>query len=366
MDVYIFVYFIAILLCFLKRYTLNRNLTVLFSLLLCVLCFLRAENIGSDTIHYLKIYQSDIAMSRYKKEFMFFHIIQWIKSVGFDEVGCQVAMAILCYIPFIILMYKKSCYPALTILLFIISTNRYFFETFNISRQMVAVSFALWSWIFFYEKKEKIAILFYVIACGFHMSTIFTLPVLLLCRKKDFSYKAIYCYLAISLFWTFIFSNPALISSFLYYLKAFSFLGIDKYVYLDGYRLEMDRTFVGLLTLVGPHVLLCILLVNKDRKNFLVKLYYCGVIMLNIVAVLPISYRFALSLTALELFLLPGLFIKGTYKPILTSEFFSKSKYLQLKNSPLLIFYIFLLLVYSLYLFTLSSSLAEYVPYKTF
>lgn len=365
MYYYIVIYSLAVIICLFRNNIFSRYLSCSLLIIMALMCLFRGPNIGSDTIHYLNIYASDYAMSRYQNEFVFYNIIQTAKLFGITPTGCQVIMALLFYVPFVFLVFYKCRWPALTVLLFVISTNRYFFETFNISRQMVAVAISLWVWFFLFENKKILALTLYIIACGFHMSTIFSLPAALLCRKVNFSKPVIYISLLLSLVWAFLLSNPIMLSGMLYYLDDFSFIGINKYEYLDGYRVEMNRSIIGLITLIGPHVLMCLLLLKRAPANLLIKLYFCGVVMLNFVAVLPISYRFALCLTALELFLVPEYLFSGDFMSHQVRSRLNTNKLIR-QNSIQVFIYIVLLLFYSLYLFTLPSSLDEYVPYDTY
>ena len=367
MDVYIYIYILAAALCFVRGKKLSTSFCVCFLFFLALVCLLRGEFIGSDTKTYLKLYRSDLASERYNNEFLFYYITYFARFIGVNEYGCQVIVGAVFYIPFSLLIVSKSRWPALSVLIFIISTNRYFFESFNISRQIAAVGIVLWGFSFLYKRQLFIGLLILLLACGFHMSALLCIPIAIFCYYRNFSIPIILIILIISLVWAFMLSSANSLAVLLSYMTFLDYVGLGKYIYLEGYRPEMERTMYGLIALLVPHVFLCIILLKNARNDLIAKIYFCGVVLLNIVAVFPISYRFALCLTSLDMLIIPSLLIDMAKGGMIRSK--NSTSLIKVKNPReklLMIGFVIVLYIYSIWSFCSDSVQEEYVPYETF
>lgn len=367
MEIYLWIYAIALLLFFIKNKKVSNFYSLLYIIFLSVVCIFRSENVGADTSTYLKLYETDAASERYSNEFLFYLIPRIARSYGLDKYGCQVIMGMCFYIPFLLFLFKKCQCPAISLLIFLISTNRYFFETFNITRQMAAVPMVLWAISYYYEKKFIVGSFFLFLGCGFHMSALFSVPFILICYFCSFSKKVIVGILLASIIWAFMFSSAEFVSELMSKMTFLDIVGLGKYIYLEGYRPEMERSFFGLIVLLIPHNFLCFLLYHKTHNNFISRVYLCGVFLLNIVAVFPISYRFALCLTALDIIIVPALLLARKNQV----HFFRKEGTLNKRyfkyNNIIMICFIFILYLYSIWSFTSKKDIQkEFVPYESF
>lgn len=305
MNPYIPILYISII-NFLFQYKRNipfMNILVLIILLL--LCAFRGEYVGADTSTYLSIYDSELYLEDYNNEYVFYFIIKFLRELGFSSIICQVVMACITFIPLIFLFIKKSMMPSLSILLFLIAINGYYLETYNIVRQSAATVFLLWAYISALENNWKNVIAFFLIALGFHTSSLIYILFFIIALYCRFTYKVVVISILGSLFFAFILSNISFLTNIINSLQNIDILGFGNYSHFADYKLDMVRNLNGLITLLLPHSFLCLYSYKKYKENILFRIYFCGCVFLNIVSIMPTSYRMAYGLTALELILFP-------------------------------------------------------------
>lgn len=305
MGIYVFVLAIVIVGFLFQQRKNVVWLNIISIVVLFIYCAFRGENVGADTSNYLLIYTSKYAIDNYENEFLFYNIVKWMQQWGCSGEECQIIMALLTYVPFAFLIVKKSLMPSLSILLFVVAVNGYYLETYNIVRQSIAVVFLLWSYVLFGEKRWQIAIAFFAMAIGVHNSSLIYLPMVLLALLCKFSYKTVAISILGSLLFAFIFSNISFLTNIVKGIQNIDILGFGKYSYFTDYKLDLTRNMNGLITLLLPHSFLCLYAYNKMKDNLLIRIYFCGVVFLNLVSVMPISYRMAYGLTVLELLIYP-------------------------------------------------------------
>lgn len=308
MNPYIPILYISII-NFLFQYKRNipfMNILVLIILLL--LCAFRGEYVGADTSTYLSIYDTELYLEDYKNEYVFYFIIKFLRELGFSSIICQVVMACITFIPLIFLFIKKSMMPSLSILLFLIAINGYYLETYNIVRQSAATVFLLWAYISALENNWKNVTAYFIIALGFHTSSLIYILFFIIALYCRFTYKVVIISILGSLFFAFILSNISFLTNIINSLQNIDILGFGNYSHFADYKLDMARNLNGLITLLLPHSFLCLYAYKKYKENILFRIYFCGCVFLNIVSIMPTSYRMAYGLTALELILFPMVF----------------------------------------------------------
>lgn len=125
---------------------------------------------GADYGSYVKFFYNSQSLSKCEILWIFLN-----KIVIFLNLPVQfifVFSAILIYYPICFKLKRK--YYCLSIVLYIILF--YYFKSYNILRQMIAVSFILWALIKFESKNYIKSLILYLIAIGFHNSAIILLP----------------------------------------------------------------------------------------------------------------------------------------------------------------------------------------------
>lgn len=151
---------------------------IIVFLTLTIPASLRYET-GTDYGNYVLMFYSNASLRRH--EFLWRSLNFFIRdTLGLSVQWLFVFSSILIYYP-ICFKIKRKGY-CLSVCLYLILT--FYFKSYNILRQMVAVSFILWAFIRFEDKKYIKAIILFVIAYLFHKSTILILPVFLISYIK--------------------------------------------------------------------------------------------------------------------------------------------------------------------------------------
>ena len=99
----------------------------------------------------------------------FYLLTTLIYKVGFSHIGYFFALGFITNY-FVIKVYYKFKYPVIAFLLYL--TSNYFFQEFNLVRQMLAVSILIYSISFIEEKRWKQYVLFLLIAFLIHQSAV--------------------------------------------------------------------------------------------------------------------------------------------------------------------------------------------------
>lgn len=176
MLIYIFLLFLTVLCCIYSGNSKLKNTYCAFILLMifAFLCGLRGINCGTDNINYLGIFNTQHHQAEY--EYGFIWSYKLIKNFNFW-------LFLYSFFTYTILFFqlKKECrFICLGVLLYLVSTTRFFPESFNIIRQSLAASLLLWSFIAWNKNEKTQAFVALILATLFHTSTLIALPFYLL------------------------------------------------------------------------------------------------------------------------------------------------------------------------------------------
>lgn len=299
--------------CLIQKQFKSKFLNVIVFMILCFFCAFRGADVGSDTKNYLQIYDNWLSIDYYKAEYCFYCVCYFFKSLGTPPYVCQIFIAVLTYSLFIILFNKWSLNSSISILIFIISFFCYYFESFNIVRQLTSTSFLMWAWYYLGEKKYYKGFLFYFMAIGFHATSLLYLPIIFLAKSINISFLGMILLLLISLVFAFIFSSVSVLGSLFKQLSFLLSLGSGDYSTYANYNLGLTKTTFGLITLIVPPSFICYCAYPYIKNKFYYKLFFWGVIMLNFLSIMPTSYRMVYGIIALELIIYPVILKRASY-----------------------------------------------------
>ena len=344
MYLYIICFFFSLLFLLIKN---NRIRTVgcnLLLLIMAAMCILRGDNVGIDTQNYIDIFDSEYRLAYYIIEDPIYGALGTLiyQSTG-DYRILQVLMGVITYLPLFVVFNKKSDNIAISVLIFIFATNRYFFETLNMMRQAAATSYLWWCWVVFSEKKYLKAILLFVIAAGLHHASLIYLPFALMAWKIKLSSSIVTVAVVGTLLFSLMFSSMDLLVSI-----EKLFIPEDSIGKYDTYAKELARSVWGLLPVILPYSFITICFYWEKQDIFIFRLFAYGTIFTNFISVLPMAYRISYGIIVLELLIYPTLLTE-------------RSKYRQ----PLYIV-VFCLIIFSLFDFITTCDIAKLVPYKIF
>ena len=118
--------------------------------------------------------------NEYTAELLFDSTYTLIHSIGGSSQLWLAFVSLLMYIPYTYVICKYSKVPMLSVLIFITSSNLFFFDGMNGIRQWIAGGIILLSFVLRSEGKFLSSLICFAFSIGFHLSSIIALPFLLL------------------------------------------------------------------------------------------------------------------------------------------------------------------------------------------
>lgn len=256
-----------IYLLILLPYKLDRLKAFFIFLLLLIISGFRAQTEGVDLPNYLYSFQNyDLYENNTSIEpgYKFFNSV--IGSYFKSDFLYILFTSMLVIVPLYYFLIKESRNISLSLFLWVILA--YYTESFNIIRQSISISFLLCAFYNFEAKNRKYGALFSILAFSFHYSSIFTLPIYLLCKKisikPGFTLIAITSSIVIGLSGilklNIIELNLSPILSYIgqYEMKAYRFFN-DPNMY--------DRGLLGFIFIYIPSSIYTIIVAYFDKRN---------------------------------------------------------------------------------------------------
>lgn len=248
----------------------------LYSIIAIIMYFtfgLRDVSVGTDTKNYIQMFNiinsngvDGILISEVVEPawLMLNKIIYYLGGTWSDMI---LVSGLIVLLPVFFTFWKFSANPFLSLLLYYLLG--FYFSSFNILRQMIAVSIVFFAYSkYFNDKKILPYCIFVLLASSFHFSALvsFSIPILVKYVRPTFS-KAIVLF-PISLIVGFY-----VIPAFLYQIPVFG-----KYaVYLTGEVLNSVSETQILFNIVA-----LIFLSSSDKENDYLKLFYISVLLMNL------------------------------------------------------------------------------------
>lgn len=314
------IYILLIVFNYISIYAAGRSKRkeVLYSFLLlatmCAMCACRDLYCGTDTLNYKRIYDSLLNLRESESLFI------WALNTFSTFRGLLVFFALATYIPLFLFIKKETLYCCLAVLVFMVSPNRLFPETFNIIRQALAASLVLGGFIFWFHKKRLYSLGLILIATLFHTSSLIALPFLFL-PKKSISYKWSLILLISSVVLSYMGSLTTFIQNFITSTLGnlnIDFLGsaLEHYSHYGAKNIR-ELNIVGLSVRLLPVSLLCFLAYPRTEEGgksygFYYNIFLIGTVLGNIfltgiawgirimfsiamiqVLVVPLAYQYA-------------------------------------------------------------------------
>lgn len=154
-----------------------------FSILFVLLAF-REYSVGTDTEHYLFAFERIVNEQQVFMEFSWVYLNELIISLGGDFRYVLVCSSLLVLVPVFYVIKKTSVNPMLSIFLYF--TLYIYFSSFNITRQMIAVSIVFIGVSFIVKnRKPWLYFLLVLLAATFHTSALLALPLIFVNKVTD-------------------------------------------------------------------------------------------------------------------------------------------------------------------------------------
>lgn len=302
MAIYIVLTILALLGCLIYNSRFQKIYYTLLLLLMMCISGIRSENVGPDTHNYIFVY-GKIA-GTWTTEFLFFGIMQLLKSYGLKPIEIQFVFSVITFLPLILLLLKKSNNIAISVLVYIFAYNIYFFETMNIVRQSCALPYLLWSIVFISEKKYLKSVVLFIVAVGLHTSSIFAIPIIIISYIYKPSLKIATAILLVTMLIGFTASISQIVGLF-ELLSDFKFLSIERYSSYSEWQLMRSKYFTLLFIIIIPTSICAFYSYKQCSKSIIARIYFYSVALNNILCILPNGFRATFCLMALEILLYP-------------------------------------------------------------
>ncbi|ROI02645.1 MULTISPECIES: EpsG family protein [unclassified Chryseobacterium] len=304
MEVYIMI--ILIVLFFLALKVKNTIIVVLF---LIIVATLRNYTVGVDTNNYLINYKYEIELYRIpqlikKIEIGWLYLNAFVKEYFQEFRMILFVSSILTLLPLSYVFRRETKSPLLTFLFYILLF--YYFFSFSIMRQAIAVSFFVLAVHFLVKGKQLKFFLYVGIGALFHYSILALIPITFILKKINLSYFWYSTILIITFFIGF--------SGVLDLAKSYlALLPFEKYANYEGYNADVTFNRIANYIFIVPKILLFIYIFYYTKKYNLynnviqMKLFWVGIIVLNLFLSVPQVSRFTYYLTIFEVIIMSAL-----------------------------------------------------------
>ncbi len=322
--------------------------------ILSIIAALRSIDVGTDTQTYIELYDSivndenmSVILMILDTDLFFYATCYLAQHIG----GIQVVFFCYSFLTFYFLYkalvkYRKFLPVWLGFILFL-----FFFynASLNIMRQILAVSFILWSSTFLFEGKKKTFLILSIISIIFHMTAIIASGIIFVLYKIS-STPTQNKKLSYSLFFI------ALIVAFLSVNLVISYMVAINFGHSYAYTSSAQKSQIGLTDMMISLFLIASSYVGMKRKVIKVvniDFFYLSSIVCLVMFLTGIYNRFLMRMAYYNLV------FACLYLPLII-----KSPKIKKFKAPYMLVVLFMGFFYWLYLFVISGSNAT-IPYST-
>lgn len=313
---YILLLTIAVVNCFFPVKIQKITTPILFCVLM-LLCGLRGHDVGRDTVNYVFFAENPGAFNlAWGPIYSFF--ISVSQSTSDPATTFLFIMAVFTYIPLMIISRTVSSFPALTVLMYMIPNGLFFYESFNLARQILAISYILVAVVYLSQNKIIISLLFAILGFFLHPYTIFFVPFYFV-NNIRFSQGSVYILIIFSAFLG-VFGVLDYITDVLGIMTSTfedsSFAMFTKFAKYGevGSEIESHYSMIGALSHILPLSLICILgAKNASREDVYYKMMVIGAVVTNLFVGIIYCERIASTFTIAQILAIPLMF--KTAKP---------------------------------------------------
>jgi len=329
MLVYIVLLLVAIILLLANKYSKENALFLM--LMMLIVCGLRDYNIGIDTLSYVDNYK--YYSNENTSEFLFNYTYSLIHFIGGSGHLWLFFVSVLLFMPYIVAIKQFSIAPVISAFIFLASPMLFFFDSMNGIRQWTSGGLILLSFLYRNEREIIKCVICFVLAMGFHLSSIVALPFMFI-WEKCFSYKIVVCSLIGITICSIVMAHFNLSSFFEGYSVLLDSMQIDADTRFAKYAKygEMENTTNWKYYVVNilPMNLICLAsypskvrnkgdnrCFNKNvdcssQNGFLFNALFMGTILMNICSIsIKYGHRIFFAVVALQLILLPRQYVLG-------------------------------------------------------
>lgn len=316
---FLFLLYVEIIL---KNTKISKLIFLVGAIILLVLIGLRSEDVGPDTLNYVKFFDgTGTFYGTYESptpdiEIGIVYFARFIRLISTDYWVWLMSTTILTIVPFLYLVNIGSRVRMIPLLLVIVNTYGILYLAMASMRQNLSLGFILLAFIVYYmsdvpkRKKIILTVTLILIATFFHQAAILVLPFMLLCNVVSFKRHIVIITLIASMVLGLIISDYAYsifrALNFVTSIWGFS----DRYFDYgkDAFETNTSLLYLAPVTLfVISYVLCC---EEKEMKEVRLKYLILGCVLFNLGSSLTVIMRVVYPLTMIGITYVPMSFIK--------------------------------------------------------
>lgn len=183
--IYIVILLISLLGTFVLRRSNKGSQTLFyftFIIILFVICSFKDKTVGADTLAYIESFdeaRDEMGYFLITPELIYKYLLLGIAKLASSYTGCFLAFYFIIFFAITCVFFQHSKSPLNSLCLYALIYPFFFLQSLNILRQAVAIPFVM-LFICTWERKKIISLLFLVVACLIHFTSIFSLVFVLL------------------------------------------------------------------------------------------------------------------------------------------------------------------------------------------
>lgn len=265
------------------------------------LAFSKSLSVGTDTYNYylnflnIKSYLFERTYSGTQKLWYYYNIVlKEFSNYDLFIFSCYFIIIFCFFYSF----YKKSSNPVFSVLIFVLMY--FYFSSFNIMRQYIALSIISVSYVFLTAKKYLIFLILIVLALGFHFSAIISLFAIVIMKINNLKSICIYTVVIVSFILGF-YQNEII-------KNLITSVSLDKNYDVMGYQNYFDYFGTNrniLANIINNIVFVICYYLHKDRNDFYLKMFFVSTILDNLFGSAGHASRFLLYFYISILFVFP-------------------------------------------------------------
>ncbi len=290
---------------FLKR-SFQKNFYPFLFLLLILLSGLRSDMVGTDTGGYLRTFQYfDIHfLENSAKDFGFYYLMGLVRSFTDNKTIFLFVTSLFTLIPLFYFIKKTSLNVPFSLFLYVVLG--FYTQSFNVIRQSIAISFILLAVYYLSNRSLTKSVISFFIATQFHLSALLV-GVIYIINHIKFSFRTVSIATTISaILGILLAKNPQALNNLISLFGMDSYFGISKYVYIVD-RQNLYLNLLGILPGILSFSTLLLLSYRNIKEDLILKLFFVGVVINNLVCFHDVLLRFPYYFTILSIIIVPRL-----------------------------------------------------------
>jgi len=310
----------------------SKILLVISFICLLIICGYRSIEVGTDTVNYYLGFQYYSSGGEMMHEPLWYLLNKIVFYARGDFDSLKVLASALTLLPFYLGIHKVSKFPFFSIFVFL--TFYYYFYSFNIVRQCLAMSWCFLGIVYFNEKKiNRKSLIFLTIGVLFHYTAIMV-PLLLMVYKAFHKLKFNFLFIQVVTIILGLILGGVFVS--------FARIYLDNYSDIAEKENSLLSSFINVLILNIAFVVFNSFSKNRDKWFYF---FFFFIIITNLIIRVPVANRFII------------------YAGIALTVFFANvMEYVKLPKK-ISFFVYFILIIYSLFRFYRIMGSGEILPY---